>query len=120
MSKRKYLSCKKLCSAVLSRNFSVRAVVDYRRCRIKAPVDSDEEMSGGSRCCFGVLALLVQILLHGELALTLYWIIQYRWNAQGLPFAFRGVLEEDLEKEWNLHPVLMITGFIYCMGQGET
>ena len=66
-----------------------------------------------------MLALLVQILLHGELALTLYWIIQYRWDpAQGLPFAFRGELEGDLEKEWNLHPVLMITGFIYCMGQG--
>ena len=88
---------------------------------MKPPVDSDEEMSGGSRCCFGVLALLVQILLHGELALTLYWIIQYRWDpAQGLPFAFRGSQEGDLEKEWNLHPVLMITGFIYCMGQGKT
>ena len=76
-------------------------------------------MSGGSRCCFGVMALLVQILLHGELALTLYWIVQYRWNAQGFPFAFRGSEEGDLDKQWNLHPVLMITGFIYCMGQGR-
>ena len=51
--------------------------------------DLDEDMSGGSRCCFGLMALLVQILLHGELALTLYWIVQYRWDAVGLPFAFR-------------------------------
>ena len=82
--------------------------------------DLDEDMSGGSRCCFGLMALLVQILLHGELALTLYWIVQYRWDAVGLPFAFRGKEVGDLDKEWNLHPVLMITGFIYCMGQGKT
>ena len=81
--------------------------------------DLDDDMSGGSRCCFGLMALLVQILLHGELALTLYWIVQYRWDAVGLPFAFRGKEVGDLDKEWNLHPVLMVTGFIYCMGQGN-
>jgi len=80
-------------------------------------LELDEDMSSGSRCCFGVIALLVQILLHGELALTLYWIVQYRWDAQGFPFAFRGQEPGDVDKEWNLHPVLMITGFIYCMGQ---
>ena len=98
-------------------------------------------MTAGARCCFGLLALLVQILLHGELALTLYWVVQvrryykyiyiytclniscvlqYRWpGASGLPFAFRGSGAGDLDKEWNLHPVLMIAGFIYCMGQGD-
>jgi len=83
----------------------------------KPMLELDEDMSSGSRCCFGVIALLVQILLHGELALTLYWIVQYRWDAQGFPFAFRGQEPGDVDKEWNLHPVLMITGFIYCMGQ---
>ena len=31
------------------------------------------------------------------------------------PFAWR----EDPRKEFNLHPVLMIVGFVYCMGQGK-
>ena len=75
-------------------------------------------MSGCSRCCFGLLTLLAQILLHGVLALTLFWIIQYRWDGEGLPFAWWGTENVDLEKLWNLHPVLMVTGFIYCMGQG--
>ena len=79
-------------------------------------------MSGGSRCCFGVMALLVQIFLHGELALTLYWIVQYRWNGLGFPFSFMGSEQGEgaLDKEWNLHPVMMIAGFIYCMGQGKS
>ena len=49
-----------------------------------------------------------------------YCVLQYRWpGASGLPFAFRGSGAGDLDKEWNLHPVLMIAGFIYCMGQGD-
>ena len=52
--------------------------------------DLDEDMSGGSRCCFGLMALLVQILLHGELALTLYWIVQYRWGRRGPPLRLQG------------------------------
>ena len=54
------------------------------------------------------------------LALTLYWIIQYRSkkDSEGniQPFAWR----EDPQLEWNMHPVLMIAGFIYFMGEGET
>ena len=49
-------------------------------------LELDEDMSSGSRCCFGVIALLVQILLHGELALTLYWIVQYRSLLQQILF----------------------------------
>ena len=101
-----------------SYNFTI---VDYFRPK-KAVIDSEEDMSGGSRCCFGVMALLVQILLHGELALTLYWIVQYRWNGLGFPFSFMGSEQGEgaLDKEWNLHPVMMIAGFIYCMGQGKS
>jgi len=77
-----------------------------------------EEMSGGARCCFGLLTLVAQVLLHGVVALTLYWVIQYRWqDKQGFPFAWRGLEPGDREKQWNLHPVLMITGLIYCAGQ---
>jgi len=78
----------------------------------------DDKMSKGAKCCFGFLFLTTQVLLHGLLTLILYWIIQFRWNdGQGLPFAWRGTGRLDLEKQWNLHPVLMVTGFIYCMGQ---
>ena len=82
-----------------------------------------------------------QVLLHGVVALTLYWVIQYRWQVttlrlksalflqhlsliyfwafiwpcltqdkKGFPFAWRGSEPGDREKQWNLHPVLMITG----------
>lgn len=75
-------------------------------------------MSRGARCCFGLLFLTTQVLLHGLITLILYWIIQFRWkDGQGLPFAWRGTGRVALEKQWNLHPVLMVTGFIYCMGQ---
>ena len=75
-------------------------------------------MSGGSRCCLGFLAFFAQILLHGVVALTLYWVLQYRWDGEGLPFAWQRAEKGDPEKLWNLHPVLMVIGFIYCMGQG--
>jgi len=78
----------------------------------------DDQMSGGTRCCFGLVSITAQVLLHGVVTLTLYWIIQFRWkDGKGLPFAWRGTERGDLEKQWNLHPVLMVTGFIYCMGQ---
>ena len=76
-------------------------------------------MSGCSRCCLCILIILAEIFLHGCVALTLYWIFQYRWDGEGVPFTWHTVEQEDLQKLWNLHPVLMVTGFIYCMGQGR-
>ena len=72
-------------------------------------------MTAGARCCFGFLILVAQILLNGVMALCLYWVIQYRSNDKGETFAWKN--NPDLE--FNLHPVLMIAGFIYFMGQGE-
>ena len=72
-------------------------------------------MTAGARCCFGLLILVAQILLNGVMALCLYWVIQYRSNAEGKTFAWK----DDPDLEFNLHPVLMIAGFIYFMGQGE-
>ena len=71
-------------------------------------------MSGCSRCCFGLLVLAAQILLNGVMALCLYWIVTYH-SKDGVPFSWRS----DPKLEWNLHPVLMIAGFIYFMGQCE-
>ena len=71
-------------------------------------------MSGGARCCFGFMVFLAQILLHGVVGLVLFWVIMYH-SKDGQPFAWR----KDPDLEWNLHPVLMILGFIYFMGQGN-
>ena len=80
----------------------------------------DEPLSAGAKCCFGFLFFFSQILLHGVIALILYWVVQFRWkDGEGLPFSWRGGGQLDLEKQWNLHPVLMLTGLIYCMGQGK-
>lgn len=76
-------------------------------------------MTLGAKCCFTFLMLITQILLHGVVGLVLYWVWMFHnsenddgeipWH----PFAWR----EDPRKEFNLHPVLMIVGFVYCMGQ---
>jgi len=73
----------------------------------------DDSMTAGARCCFGFLILVAQVLLNGVMALCLYWVIQYRSNAEGAAFAWKS----DPDLEFNLHPVLMIAGFIYFMGQ---
>ena len=88
--------------------------------RSKTPLEEEKEMSGCSRCCLCILIILAEIFLHGCVALTLYWIFQYRWDGEGVPFTWHGTEGADLEKLWNLHPVLMVTGFVYCMGQGKT
>ena len=74
-------------------------------------------MSGGARCCFGFLVAMAQILLHGVVGLVLFWVFKYHSNDKEdnpWPFAWRS----NYELEFNLHPVLMILGFIYFMGQG--
>jgi len=74
----------------------------------------DEEMGGGARCCFGFLMTLAQILLHGALGLVLYWVFMFhRAEGETWPFSWK----EDAKKEFWMHPVLMIAGFIYFMGQ---
>jgi len=75
----------------------------------------DDEMSGGARCCFGFLIFIAQILLHGVLGLVLFWVIQYHSKRPEKPWPFSW--RDDPELEFNLHPVLMIAGFIYFMGQ---
>jgi len=84
--------------------------------------DNDEETSLGTKCCFGFLFLIAQIFLHGALVLILFWICWFRWNKnlRDVPFIWPTGDEtnEELEMTFNLHPFLMIAGFIYLMGQG--
>jgi len=81
-------------------------------------LEDEEKMSGTSRCCFSLLFTACQVLLHGVVVLILYWVIQFRWkDGTGLPFSWSDSSQVELEKQWNLHPFLMLTGFIYCMGQ---
>merc|ERR1712241_344400 len=57
---------------------------------------------------------LAQILLHGALGLVLYWVFMFhRAEGETWPFSWK----EDAKKEFWMHPVLMIAGFIYFMGQ---
>lgn len=84
------------------------SVIRHRQCET-------EEMSGGGRCCFSFLMVIVQILLNGSLGLVLYWVIRFHSQpGTTWPFAWR----DNPDLEFNFHPVLMITGFIYFMGQG--
>ena len=64
--------------------------------------------------------MTTQIFLHAPVALILYWIIQYKQHGKGKPFAWQGgENNSELELTWNLHPFLMVTGFVYFMGQGK-
>ncbi|XP_043236798.1 probable ascorbate-specific transmembrane electron transporter 1 isoform X1 [Amphibalanus amphitrite] len=65
------------------------------------------EMSGGSRCCFSLLTLLAEVLLFGSVALVVAWCLKYRGG-----FAWT----EDPNLQFNLHPVLMVSGFIFFAG----
>ncbi|XP_068201480.1 uncharacterized protein [Palaemon carinicauda] len=68
---------------------------------------SSGEMSLTASIFFYFLVILAEILMFGVLCLALYWVVQYRGG-----FAWR----EDVGKEFNFHPVLMIAGFIFFMG----
>merc|ERR1719412_1637181 len=96
----------------ISRNGTlVRAESTNRHRRV-----DEDSMTTGAKCCFTFLMLITQILLHGVVGLVLYWVWMFHkgddpndWH----PFAWR----ENPRLEWNMHPVLMIVGFVYCMGQ---
>ena len=88
--------------------------------RIRHKEEEEEEASLGTRCCYGFLYTAAQIFLHAPVALILYWIIQYKQHGKGKPFAWQGgENNSELELTWNLHPFLMVTGFVYFMGQGK-
>ncbi|CAG0883136.1 unnamed protein product [Darwinula stevensoni] len=73
----------------------------------KSMDEEDGEWTGVTRVSFGVLLLSAVVLLWGALGLVIYWVMQYQGG-----FAWT----EDPKKEFNLHPTLMIAGFIFFMG----
>jgi len=103
-----------------SRGRSAAGSLTYSRSNRMRQSD-DEEVSLGRKCCFGLLFIIAQILLHGSLTLLLIWITVMRWTPSEqypTPFLWQGDTKEELELTWNLHPFMMMTGFIYFMGQG--
>lgn len=69
--------------------------------------EDENEWGCGSWLEYAVVLVLASILLLGSLALTLFWVMQYHGG-----FAWR----EDPGKQFNLHPVLMVAGFITFSG----
>ncbi|XP_017769767.1 PREDICTED: cytochrome b reductase 1 isoform X2 [Nicrophorus vespilloides] len=69
--------------------------------------EEENEWGCGSWLEYTMVVVLASVLLLGSLALTLFWVIYYHNG-----FAWR----EDLSKQFNLHPVLMVAGFITFSG----
>ncbi|XP_030751252.1 cytochrome b561-like isoform X3 [Sitophilus oryzae] len=69
--------------------------------------EDENEWSCGSWLEYTVVVVLASVLLLGSLGLTLFWVFQYRGG-----FAWR----ENPAKQFNLHPVLMVAGFITFSG----
>jgi len=69
--------------------------------------EEENEWGCGSWFEYTLVVVLASILLLGSLALTLFWVINYHGG-----FAWR----EDVKRQFNLHPVLMVAGFITFSG----
>ena len=65
-----------------------------------------------------LMCLAAQILLHGLLGVLLYWILKYRSEDLLIPFVWIGA-SDNIRLIENLHSLLMISGTVYCTGQGE-
>ncbi|XP_030751253.1 cytochrome b561-like isoform X4 [Sitophilus oryzae] len=83
----------------------------YKRCpcpnHVHRHYEDENEWSCGSWLEYTVVVVLASVLLLGSLGLTLFWVFQYRGG-----FAWR----ENPAKQFNLHPVLMVAGFITFSG----
>lgn len=51
---------------------------------------------------------LAQVFLFGALGLVLFWVFYYR---QGIAW------QNEIDKEFNLHPILMVGGFVFLLGE---
>lgn len=71
---------------------------------------AEEEDSSVSRFFFGILWTLSQVGLWGSPLLFLYWTFKFD---RGFDWA------TDRGKQFNLHAMLMLTGFIFLNGQGN-
>nr|XP_014294049.1 cytochrome b reductase 1 isoform X2 [Halyomorpha halys] len=69
--------------------------------------DDSRDLSCGGWCEYVLVVVLSSVLLLASLVLILFWALYYRegfaWN-------------ENPQRQFNLHPVLMIAGFIFFSG----
>ncbi|XP_047512242.1 plasma membrane ascorbate-dependent reductase CYBRD1-like isoform X2 [Pieris napi] len=71
--------------------------------------ESDDEERGACEWCeYALVITLATILLIGVSALTVFWVVYYR---EGYGWA-----DDIPEKQFNLHPTLMVAGFITFSG----
>ncbi|XP_026329746.1 cytochrome b reductase 1-like isoform X5 [Hyposmocoma kahamanoa] len=71
--------------------------------------ESDDHERGACEWCeYALIITLATILLIGVSALTIFWIFYYR---EGYGWA-----DDQPEKQFNLHPTLMVAGFITFSG----
>ncbi|XP_076319765.1 plasma membrane ascorbate-dependent reductase CYBRD1-like isoform X2 [Tachypleus tridentatus] len=68
----------------------------------------ENQISLPVRCGFGWLLFVAEVLLFGSLGLSIFWIVHY---GGGIAWT------NDTSKQFNLHYVLMIGGFIFLNGQ---
>lgn len=69
--------------------------------------DPDNAWNCCSWCEYLLIVILSTILLVGVLVLTLFWVMFYRDG-----FAW----SESPKQQFNLHPILMIAGFVTLSG----
>lgn len=69
--------------------------------------DPDNAWNACSWCEYMLIVILSTILLVGVLILTLFWVMYYR---DGLGWS------DNAQKQFNLHPFLMIAGYITLSG----
>lgn len=69
--------------------------------------DPDNAWNACSWCEYMLIVILSTILLVGVLILTLFWVMYYR---DGLGW------QDNAQKQFNLHPFLMIAGYITLSG----
>lgn len=67
----------------------------------------ENEWGCGSWFEYLLVIILSAVLLVGALVLTLFWVIYYRGG-----FAWN----ENPQLQFNLHPVLMVAGFVTLSG----
>ncbi|XP_026474522.1 cytochrome b reductase 1-like [Ctenocephalides felis] len=80
----------------------------YELIFMRSHYEEDEGAWGcGNWFEYTMVTVLSSVLLVGSLALTLFWVLYYRDG-----FAWT----EDPKKQFNLHPVLMVAGFITFSG----
>ncbi|XP_064456159.1 plasma membrane ascorbate-dependent reductase CYBRD1-like isoform X2 [Ornithodoros turicata] len=76
--------------------------------------DGQREEGGGCgshtamKALFYFLLFLAEVLLFGTITLTIYWVLNYEG---GVKWA------NDIKRQFNLHYILMVGGFIFLNGQ---